>query len=1168
MSLRDDTATPNLLDNLSSLVEHLRVHGLRLSVNDELRLETLRQEVQRRGGGSPNLKALEQLIAPLVCRNADEQDRLAAILRRWPMAGSAKAGKEGLSGRTAKPLFVWLRSGLALAAVAVLGWMLDDLPARLGRFLIPDVGGSTQEQATTSWQIALPDLGTVALVLAAILPLVLASLLIRWRKRQPVLIRQQAPRHAAARALEISVASSTLFRPGAVRGAVRDLRRHRLVSSTDIDIRRSVAATAGHAGFFQIIRAQRVAMPDYVVLSDRVSSQDHVGDLGDVLAARLQNDHLRVTHAEHYGDPRRLMLINRDGGRRAMPLQRLATRLPGARVLMFADAASLWDPMRRRPRAWVGALRAFESVAILTPVPRDLWGEHEQRARDAGFEVVPATSEGLTDLARHFRFSKTVEGGGASPPEAGQLDAILTRAPFSLTGDRSPGEEETARLITLLRDTLEPGAFLHLRALAVFPAINPRLTEQVGRMLVLNDGSPAMREQSYAAMARLPWLRRARMPDWLRKALIESLSEHEARRIRSLWTTLLSADPAGREDRIVLDVVSPQPGRETLRNLLRALHDEPSPELAERILLAFLAGDRLPDLSVAAPRRLARKRNLPSFDGKDAAIAGAGIIAALIIFQVGRILQAGPVRGDALLAFVGLGFLLILSAFAVAVGSRRRTTILSHPKELYVLSLVQMWERFAYYGMRSLLVLYLVQQLRLSDAETNRVYGSFTALIYITPVLGGYLADRWIGHRSAVFSGGIVLALGYALLALASEGGLGPLWLALSLIVVGSGFFKANSNVLVGTLYPGDHGPRDSAYTIFYMAVNAGSVFGTLLIGYVGERFGWSYGFGLAAVAMILGTIIFALCGRLGDRQQAMPEVGRRWSADLLTGPLKIVVPVAIAATALVWVVAQSRFDTATPMLFTGSALLLYIFVQALRTGGRPRSRLFAATFLIAAQVGFWSLFEASGSSLILFVDRFVDLGGIPAGQSPIFESLFLVILAPLLAWLWMALARRGLEPSAPAKFGLALLLLGLAFLLLTWGAGSLELQARVPMTLFLLFVLLQAAAELCLVPTGLSAMSKLAPRHMAALIMGTWFLAISASQYVGAWITDSAGTIESMFAREKALASFAQTGWLAVGASVVVLAATPMVRRWIHAGMPEDSGESADSPQRTTVWR
>ena len=494
-------------------------------------------------------------------------------------------------------------------------------------------------------------------------------------------------------------------------------------------------------------------------------------------------------------------------------------------------------------------------------------------------------------------------------------------------------------------------------------------------------------------------------------------------------------------------------------------------------------------------------------------------------------------------------------------------TFLGHPRGLFVLFFAEMWERFSYYGMRAILIFYLMQHWMFSEEKSYVIYGAYTALVYITPVIGGYLADRYLGQRRAVQFGAILLVIGHGLMAFEGPGPaqypeltagdmqsglfINIFWLALAFIIMGVGFLKSSISVMVGQLYGEGDIRRDPAFTIFYMGINVGAALGSLLVGYLGHSWGWNWGFGAAGVGMLLGLIVF-VWGRpalMGRGEAPNPErlaekfagISLEWRV-YLSGLLGVVV---------VWFLVQYQSMIGLLLAAFGGAVVLYILYTAVFKLERiERHRILAALFLIALQPLFWSLFEQAGSSLNVFTDRHVDRAifgwEVPPGMFQALNSIYIIALAPVFAWLWLNLARRGIEPSTPAKFGLGLVQLGAGFLVLVAGIAA-SGDGMTPVLFIFLIYLLHTMGELCLSPVGLSAMTKLAPARMAGLMMGTWFLASAAGNFIGGLIARATASGAEEGSTSQVVEVYTQIGWVAIGVGVAVFVISPLVRRLMH---------------------
>ncbi len=513
-------------------------------------------------------------------------------------------------------------------------------------------------------------------------------------------------------------------------------------------------------------------------------------------------------------------------------------------------------------------------------------------------------------------------------------------------------------------------------------------------------------------------------------------------------------------------------------------------------------------------------------------------------------------EGDWIAAIAAVALFAVLAVGGL-IASRKSEEFASHPRGLFVLFYAEMWERFSYYGMRALLVLYLTKHWLYDDGKANLIYGAYGALVYITPVLGGIIADRWLGQRKAVFFGGVLLAIGHGLMAVEGGGGqadpiINVFWAALAFIIVGSGFLKANISVIVGQLYNMKDTRRDAAFTIFYMGVNVGAALGTILVGYLGETIGWAYGFGMAGIGMVIGLIIFVI-GKpaLQGRGEAPVPLSHSREFTLYA--------VGLAAVVVCWGLIQFQDAIQNLLIVSGLAMLGYTLYEAFKLPKEARERIFAMLFLIALNPLFWGLFEQAGGSLNLYTDRYVDRSGVPTSLFQSINPIYIVLLAPPFAALWQWLGRKGLEPSAPAKFGLALTQVGLGFLLFVWGANTVGAAAMTPVIFVFLIYLLHTTGELCLSPVGLSAMARLAPLHLASFVMGAWFYMTAVGNFVAGKIGEATGGEGGEMSKELVLQIYLKIGWVAIGISVLVLAVSPFVKRWMHLDTIEDRAAPGD---------
>lgn len=567
-----------------------------------------------------------------------------------------------------------------------------------------------------------------------------------------------------------------------------------------------------------------------------------------------------------------------------------------------------------------------------------------------------------------------------------------------------------------------------------------------------------------------------------------------------------------------------------------------------------------------------------------------------------------------------------------AVDTARDTSFFGHPKGLAVLFFAEMWERFSYYGMRGLLIIYLTQHFLFSDEKSALVYGAYTALVYVMTIIGGTLADRYLGQRKAVTFGAILLVLGHFGMAfegsgskeiatingaeyqltLDGRGGDGKqiivqgdkvspisfdnetnelviedaalmglperisrdsyetkiiteelfkniLFLSLALIIAGVGFLKANISTIVGALYPVGDPRRDSGFTIFYMGINLGSFLSSITCGILGIVYGWAWGFGLAGIGMLAGLIVFQWGQKfLGGRADPPDEAALKKS---FLGPINVEMACYLAGLLMIGL---SMFLVMNEELVGGIlgpiGIIMFIVLvgyAVLRLKGTARNRMFAAIYFVLAQIPFWALFEQAGSSLNLFTDRLVDrnlLGwSVPA---PVFQALnagFIFIFAPVVAWLWIWLAKRKWEPSTPVKFAIGVFGVGLGFLALVAGIKTVGPAAMTPVIFIFLVYWIHTMAELMLSPVGLSAVTKLAPAEVVGMTMGAWFLYSGLSNFLAGIIAQSTGSetiggqlTDVAAAKATYVDVYSSVGLIGIGIAVLMLLISPLIKHWM----------------------
>lgn len=476
-------------------------------------------------------------------------------------------------------------------------------------------------------------------------------------------------------------------------------------------------------------------------------------------------------------------------------------------------------------------------------------------------------------------------------------------------------------------------------------------------------------------------------------------------------------------------------------------------------------------------------------------------------------------------------------------------TFFGHPWGLSTLFFTEMWERFSYYGMRALLVLYMTAAatgdnpgLNMDDGVAKAVYGTYAGLVYLTPVAGGWIADRILGLRRTVLYGGIVIAVGHYLMAIDAEP---TFWLGLMCIALGTGLLKPNISGMVGQLYDEGDTKRDAGFSLFYMGINIGSLFAPLICGTLGEEYNWHWGFGAAGVGMTLGLIQYIVGRRnlagVGESPDNPADSAERRRALIVAG---IVVAIVGGLIVLLSILGQEPVTAVTNAITIFILMVpLWYFRQVLSRPGhsateRSHVRAFIWVFLGAAF--FWMIFEQAGSTLTLFADQVTNLTipsgfTVPASWLQSVNPLFIVIFAPVFSAIWMRWGERA--PRTSVKFGIALVVVGFSFLLLIIPSMAYENSGtKAALSWLIVVYLLQTWAELLLSPNGLSATTKLAPTGSLGQFLALWFLATSVGTTVGGQI--------ARITSGDAILSFAVCGGMAVAFGLIMLAASRSINR------------------------
>jgi len=480
--------------------------------------------------------------------------------------------------------------------------------------------------------------------------------------------------------------------------------------------------------------------------------------------------------------------------------------------------------------------------------------------------------------------------------------------------------------------------------------------------------------------------------------------------------------------------------------------------------------------------------------------------------------------------------------------------VLGHPRPLWMLFMTEFWERFAFYGMRWALTLYIVAQFFNGDPSgegyASRTYGAFLALVYATALFGGYVADRLIGYQRSILVGAVIMGAGLFTIMLPNQ----ELFvLGLALVIVGNGLFKPNISTMVGQLYAQGDSRRDRGFTIFYMGINAGALVAPLVTGWLASvvtdtpmEQNYRAVFAATGVGMIISFLWFWF-GRAqlkGIGEAPADRNGPRTLLYVILGALAAV-PVVylliahVGADVLAWVLG---------LMFVGLAVMLLI--EAFRHGRVSVDRVVAMLIIFAFNVLFWMFFEQAGSSFNFLAERLVDrdLGGweFPVGWFQSVNPAAIVLLAPPVAWIWGWMARNNIEPSIPRKFGLGLLGNALAFLLLMYALGNLVVDGKLPFWPLVVVYVLQTVGELCLSPIGLSMVTKLAPSRVVGLAMGGWFLSTAIGNNLsGIFAGHVSG--ETGMTVESALSGFTWSFWLLLGAGAALFLFAPLINRLMH---------------------
>ena len=534
---------------------------------------------------------------------------------------------------------------------------------------------------------------------------------------------------------------------------------------------------------------------------------------------------------------------------------------------------------------------------------------------------------------------------------------------------------------------------------------------------------------------------------------------------------------------------------------------------------------------------------------------------------------------------------------------KNQSELFGHPKGLFYLFFAELWERFSYYGMRALLTLYMVNEFfswmtdeAYREEVSFGIFAAYGSLVYATPVLGGMIADKFIGFKKSIMLGGILMALGHFFMAFYFDTGMFGFeatsinnfffYAALALLIIGNGFFTPNISTMVGRLYPEGDDRRDSGFTIFYMGINAGAFLAPLACGWLGYEFGWHYGFGAAGVGMIVGLLVFMKGmndGIFGDNGNQPTEYVEKKMYGLRTDYFFYLVAVLMVPVAA-FLVKNNAMEVLDGMALHSSILsllgviILGIIAKKMTELSRMEVfRLVSVLVLTLLITVFWSFFELAGTAITLFAERNVNLTLLNASQTNAINPGYIIFLAIPFSMMWVYLSKTQRNPITPIKFALGILQLGLGFIVFAMSAQFMDDAGKTPFMFLMIGYLLLTTGELFISPIGLSKVTELSPKSMTAFMMGVYFLSSSYAHYISgaiaklttsteAGVAPEPGFMTSMIEKVTGFAGatttstsesvlsllsytsvFTQVGIVAIGMAVVSFMITPVLKKWMH---------------------
>lgn len=475
-----------------------------------------------------------------------------------------------------------------------------------------------------------------------------------------------------------------------------------------------------------------------------------------------------------------------------------------------------------------------------------------------------------------------------------------------------------------------------------------------------------------------------------------------------------------------------------------------------------------------------------------------------------------------------------------------------YPKQLWYLFFSEMWERFAFYGMRGMLTIFMVEQLMLNERDANLKYGGIQAFIYTMTFIGGLFADKILGFRKSVFWGGLLMIIGSFTLAFSPKD---LYYIGISFTIVGTGFFKPNISTMVGNLYKEGDARRDAGFGLFYSGINIGAFLGGWLCIKTANNYSWNAAFSLAGIGMIIGLSIFLFTRKQIGPIGLSPLEGKMTKGQILKNDIMVYVG-SVLVMPLIYLLVKNSEYTDYFMYTIGPLAFLYLVYEMMKFNKVERQKLIAAFVFIIFSIFFWAFFEQAGGSLSLFArynlnDTIMSVHFDPNEVNNSSNAVFVIVLSPLVGLLWVWLSKKKLEPNTLIKFGLGFLFVAVSFYLYYYTRFFADSNGKTSLDLFTFAYLVSTLGELCLSPIGLSLMTTLAPKPLHGMMMGMWFLASAYGQYAAGILGANMTTAnENVGLTEKLMAytdGYKQLAIYALIAGVALIVISPLVRKLMH---------------------